>query len=111
MTTATNLVANERNRQIKEKGYDAAHDDAHTGGELTKAAMVYVHAGTGTPDERRNLRSSPDYRALVGWPWAELPSIGSGDSPKERLRCLVKAAALLAAEADRIQRLIERSVA
>lgn len=111
MTVATNLIANERNRQIKEKGYDAAHDDAHKAGELVAAAAVYIAAATGTDNERAMIRNESNYRALIGWPWRELPKIGAGDTPKERLRCLVKAAALLSAEADRLQREIERASA
>lgn len=85
---ALHLIAAERQRQI-DKGYTAEHDDAHNRGEICWAAICYANS---TADE--NAGQSPD-----DWPF-ELEAW----QPEGELKNLVKAAALLAAEIDRLLR-------
>jgi hypothetical protein len=90
------LIRAERKRQRsrKEGGefYALSHDDDHDKGELASAAAVYA-----TPPEHR-ARNESAWRAM--WPagWHFKPS------PDDRIRELVKAGALIAAEIDRLQR-------
>lgn len=96
------LIAQERQRQIEVENWTPEHDDEHQYGELSKAAAVYTLLGT---DAHTAIDGEPERSA---WPWA-----GSWFKPTTRLRDLVKAGALIAAEIDRIQRLeaIETAIA
>ncbi len=89
------LIAAERQRQIEVEGWDATNDDQHENDELLHAAAVYMSATCtyGSPLED------------VVWPWdAELFKPGE---PVDKIRCLTKAGAILAAEIDRLQRIVE----
>ena len=111
--TGIELIAAERQRQITVEGYDAAHDAAHIHGEIAKAAACY--ADFACPTEER-IKQLPLQRGLadpetfyplrvqvpVNWPWA---TEYWKPSPESRIRELVKAGALIAAEIDRLQRL------
>lgn len=78
-------IAAERQRQII-KGYDAAHDDAHSDGSIARAAAVYA------------LLSVPNLlNTMAFWPWS--PAQCRPGSKRERL---VKAAALCVAEIARL---------
>jgi hypothetical protein len=102
------LIAAERRRQIEAEGYDAAHDDLHGQGELIEAARCYAYAAQVAEwheladwfgldaDGRINLPSPSNAR----WPWTRKDWKPAGDP----LRDLIKAAALLAAEVDRLLR-------
>lgn len=96
MKTGIELIAEERQRQVTVEGYDNAHDDEHSAGELAMAAMCYAMDPIWRPAEI----------APMGWPW-----IGGGEmdgfkpTPGDRVRELVKAGALIVAEIDRHQRL------
>jgi len=81
-------VANERNRQIVEEEWGEDHDDFHSGGELAFAGAAYA-----VVDESPKL-------AVQLWPWAE-----EFWRPKDRRRNMVRAAALLLAEIDRLDRI------
>lgn len=84
------LIAHERARQVGEEEYTAEHDDAHTDEELVMAAISYA---------------LPHYLGVpVHWPWQDSEWKPSGD----RVKDMVKAGALIAAEIDRLQR--EREV-
>lgn len=74
-------IAVERKLQIA-RGYDAAHDDEHTGGEIARAAASFA---------------ANDPRL---WPWGALPIHEGG-----RRETLIKAAALLVAEIERFDRI------
>lgn len=90
--TGAALIVQERIRQLEEEGYDAKHDDEHKQGELAEAAACYAGA---YQDAR--LSVPPD-----GWPWGfEYWK----PSPDNRVRELVKAGALIAAEIDRLNRI------
>ncbi len=87
------LIAAERKRQIEKEGWSPEHDDEHTD-EMALAAVCYA-----MPAILRPLDGSAPER----WP-------GSWDAkwwkptPDDRVRELVKAGALIAAEIDRLQR-------
>jgi hypothetical protein len=55
------LLAKERHRQISGEGYDLVHDDAHTDGQLARAAIAYAIASLPTPGGTS--------LALHFWPW------------------------------------------
>lgn len=92
--TGAELIAAERKRQIESENWTAQNDDQYVGNELVDAAESYLHAATAI------LYSNENGRALMMWPWK--PSFFKPKS--DRVGCLVKAGALLAAEIDRIQR-------
>lgn len=92
------LIAAERRRQVEAEGYTPEHDDQHRHGEIAIAAACYAIHSTDAwvvyPDE-----CNPD---VPGWPW------GSASwKPKGRVRDLVRAGALIAAEIDRERRPVQ----
>lgn len=88
-------IAAERDRQVSEEGYSAEHDAEHDDGELAWAAACYAAPG-------RVLRWDPDSHEVDdAYPWGgERP----GNHGKDRVRDLIKAAALCVAEIERLQR-------
>ena len=89
----TQLIAEERERQINEEGWTPAHDAQWKAQELGFAARCYLDKGV-------NLIPRL-YDPSPFWPWDNAwwkPS-------KDPVRNLVKAGALIAAEIDRLQRL------
>lgn len=90
------MIAQERTRQITDKGYDAAHDDAHSDGFLVDVAASLLRLGPeiasqievhdGTPEEERTTVHI-------------LRKHGH-----DRIRVLAIAGALIAAEIDRLER-------
>ena len=82
-------IAAERHRQIEQKGWTPEHDAAHIGEELAAAAACYA-----LPSEYRPADCCP-----AEWPWADI-----WWKPGDRRRELVKAAALIVAEIDRLDR-------
>jgi len=108
------LITKERERQMSQEGWDAQHDDRHTEGELAMAAVCYA-----TPEP---VFVKEEYigcvRFVDPWPWfdtIEVTRYGDGltnrvpawDKRKKhsKLRCLIIAGALIAAEIDRLQRI------
>jgi hypothetical protein len=93
-------LADERQRQIRGEGYDLAHDDQYTSGELQRAAGWYALASASYVSDGGPLSFEPLFDDLdYGWPWeAEF-----WKSTAER-RDLVKAGALLIAAIGRIDR-------
>ena len=86
------LIAAERQRQVSVDGWTPAHDAEHTIGELVDAAVCYLH--------------DIDAESPMIWPW---PWDESWWKPSDdRIRNLVRAGALIAAEIDRIQRAADR---
>lgn len=84
---AVRMVA-ERERQVTAEGWTPEHDDSHEPGELARAADCYttLHTGVTLPD---------DLAAPAWWPWGP-----EWWKPHGLQRDLVRAGALLAAEAD-----------
>ncbi len=87
------LIRAERFRVIVEEGWDAEHDDGHVGGELALAASCYAR-----PPYNRPLLGAD---LPLGWPWT---AVWWKPTPEDRVRELVKAGALIAAEIDRLLR-------
>jgi hypothetical protein len=89
------MIAAERARQVADEGYDASHDDTHGRSELAQAAAAYAYpVDLPTRDGRRV------HKRLL-WPWDD----GWREHGREeRVRELVKAGALIAAEIDRLNR-------
>lgn len=112
------LIANERARQIMQEGWTDAHDDSHTDGSLAVAAACYAWP----PPRPLSVK--------LMWPWGRrswkpaipLPepaecncrSVGEcehrgevtpGAVREARIKDLVRAGALIAAEIDRLQRI------
>jgi hypothetical protein len=89
-------IVTERIRQRCTEGWTPEHDDEHVEGELARAAACYAK-----PAEAR----WPTRGVPVSWPWS--PGDWKPD-PDDRIRELVKAGALIAAEIDRLARARER---
>lgn len=95
-------VIAERQRQIEKEGWTAEHDDNHTENDLARAALAYV--GHYVRRSWRFYVNPADYsgaEAPDDWPWD-----GPDWKPTTPRRDLVKAAALIIAEIDRIDRAI-----
>ena len=99
-TEAVLAVLAERERQISAEGFDIEHDDAHRCGELAVAAGCYAfYAGNQAPNRVQYLPGWDEWAKQV-WPWDF-----SWWKPKPAARAnLVRAAALLLAEIERIDR-------
>jgi len=85
---AISLIAEERLRQIEAEGWTPEHDDEHGGGQLADAAACYALAGGGMPEDM----------FMAFWPWE---GFWWKPTPRDPVRNLVKAGALIAAEIDR----------
>lgn len=83
--TGVELIAYERAWQVR--NWTPEHDDQHNQVELVTAAICYARAWAGDP-------VPPD------WPFE-----ASAWKPKGRIKNLVRAGALIAAEIDRLRRL------
>jgi hypothetical protein len=92
MTTIYEEIEYERKRQIDVEGFDADHDANHKIGELSEAAACY--ALTHLVDWRDGNGGAP-----LDWPWEP-----EWWKPTEKRRDLIKAAALIVAEIEKIDR-------
>ncbi|HHX6345817.1 TPA: hypothetical protein ACVGJ5_004452 [Pseudomonas aeruginosa] len=94
-------VLSERIRQIADKGHHPEHDDEYSDGALVLAAVCYAeeaHCRINDPERPMRLtRIVPEH-----WPWGEDDWKPSGGVRFN----LVKSVALLLAEIDRIDRVI-----
>lgn len=91
LSQAERDVLAERRRQIDVEGWTPKHDDAHKPDELAQAAVCYA-----MPPALRELQSDD---TPVLWPWHPRWWKKGG-----RRRNLVKAAALIIAEIERLDR-------
>jgi hypothetical protein len=92
-------IVQERTRQIEVEGWSADHDDEHVAGDLAAAGAAYAAyaaGGVGKLDERDAIHDR--YRTLY-WPFDD-----ADFKPTNPRRDLVKAAALIIAEIERIDR-------
>lgn len=92
------LIARERMRQMTTGRYDAKHDDGHDDGSILDAAVCY--ADTAAVQVKKGITQLPGCYLHKDWPWQRQDWKPSNDP----LRNVIRAAALLAAEADRILR-------
>lgn len=100
MPRGTDLIAEERNRQISEEGYSEEHDSGHHD-ELIMASMAYSQLAfvqTDFPDTPLAWYAHPSDLDL--WPWHRDDWKPSED-PK---RNLTKAGALIAAAIDSLDK-------
>lgn len=96
------LIEAERERQISAEDHTLEGDQVYENNELLDAAVCYIRQGSGFSMD------SPE------WPWKDAAgnpvgfkpvdySIAADDETKQRIRALVKAGALIAAEIDRLR--------
>lgn len=89
-------IAKERQRQIEVEGWTAEHDAGHPPGMLSKAAAGYAdHAA----DVLVNGVDGANWDVPCDWPWAD-----KWWKPKSPRRDLVRAAALIVAEIEKLDR-------
>lgn len=93
-------VAAERKRQVEVEGWTPAHDAAHATGEMARAGAAYANHMAQFHDAEA-LGSRYAIKAMPhGWPWDR-----QWWKPKDPRRDLVRAAALIVAEIDRLDAL------
>lgn len=106
LSKATIDILNERDRQVNDEGWTSAHDDQHIDFSLSRAAIAYATCAAVGPIDRTILDAhgaagaTSAVKALwpIGWStrWFK---------PTSRRRDLIKAAALLIAEIERLDRM------
>jgi hypothetical protein len=102
--TGIELIAEERTRQIESEGWTTEHDDSHADKQLAQAAACYA---TPANDRSYYYLTSARRRVPSLWPW----NVSFWKpTPDDRVRELVKAGALIAAEIDRLQRLTAKGL-
>ena len=101
------LIAAERKRQVSKEGWTPEHDDGHKDGSLAVVAAIYALP------QRRYVQRFSDGRVEINLPGALWPRGWHArwykPTPDDRVRELVKAGALIAAEIDRILRERDRT--
>ena len=91
------LIMTERIRQIEQEGWTPEHDDEHDAGELAAAGAAYA---MNAADQLHPYSQGDGCNEQPPcWPWDD-----EWWKPKDPLRDLVRAGALIAAEIDRLQR-------
>ena len=97
-------IAAERRRQIEVEGWTPEHDDGHDCREMAQAAACYAEQYAGRQWVYHDAEYGPEhYQADEphdDWPWDE-----SWWKPKDPRRDLIRAAALLVAEIERLDRM------
>ena len=96
LTPMVMLVVFERCKQVA-KGYDAEHDAMHTLGQLTTGAMCYAQTAF---TQITTAKPLPPCFCHKDWPWER----SSFHAEQDPVGNLVKAAAMLIAEAGRLER-------
>jgi hypothetical protein len=105
MTKALEDVVAERKRQVEEEGWTDIHDDQRAAGELAKAAVAYASNAFVllSLSHRLDLSTIPSAYTTCSppsyWPWS-----WAWWKPKNPRRDLVRAAALILAEIERLDR-------
>lgn len=109
--TGAELIAAERQRQLDVEGWTAEHDDEHDDESLARAAVCYA-----APEPVFEQRvGNHEIRFVDPWPyswsmeWDKRPRQRNSwalraPTPRQRIRMLAKAGALIAAEIDRLLR-------
>lgn len=98
--TALELVAAERARHLNEEGWTPENDDLYVNEELPRAAAEYLLV-----QDFRNNTEHEEVGPSFNWPWRHT---FFKPSPGDRKRELVKAASLVLAEIERLQRAEEQ---
>lgn len=103
--TGVELIAEERRRQLEKEGWSPAHDDQHTDQSLPLVAIYYA-----TPPGRYVVELEPaDKSTRPVWPYT-WPRQLAKKQDHSRIKQLVIAGGCIAAEIDRLQRLMVRAV-
>lgn len=89
-------VIEERQRQIVDEGWSSEHDDEHGNGDMAAAAACYALSASAENSWFHRVRKEA---AKELWPWDR-----KWWKPKNSRRDLVRAAALLIAEIERLDR-------
>lgn len=106
--TVIDEIAAERKRQIEVEGWTPEHDSHHHDGSLAAAAAAYAWLASLHDDARNEQIRRQGFRedgvfAVIHslWPesWAD-----RWFKPKDRRRDLIRAAALIVAEVERLDR-------
>lgn len=92
---AAHDVVAERRRQVEAEGFRCEIDDIYVHGELARAASAYAYEAGRTDEQRKIDNGIPP----VQWPWGR-----NWWKSTDRRRDLVKAAALIIAEIERLDR-------
>jgi hypothetical protein len=104
LSSALQDVITERQRQLSVEGWTPEHDDGHVGFEMSKAATCYAqHAFEGYVRSRLFNGGYSDAPPPWWWPWGR-----KWWKPKSVRRDLVRAAALIVAEIERLDRADEQ---
>lgn len=107
LTQAARDVLAERQRQINAEGWTPEHDDEHKSGGMALAAACYA-CNAATWAQREPSIPADDYEKFSApgfrWPWAK-----KWWKPKSQRQDLVRAAALLLAEIERLDRAASRT--
>jgi hypothetical protein len=98
MANAIADIVAERWRQQSKEGWTLEHDDEHTDGQLAMAAACYAVAAAWQADGSE-LRPTLETTGMPEWPWDI-----EWWKPKDARRNLVRAAALMVAEIERLDR-------
>ncbi|MFG3926688.1 hypothetical protein ACGEMM_19075 [Pseudomonas aeruginosa] len=87
-------VQAERRRHVEVEGWTPEHDDAHSHGQIARAAACYALAGSSAPND-----GTAALLVSLAWPWDE-----QWWKPSTARRDMVKACALGLAEIERLDR-------
>ncbi len=101
-SAAARDVLAERQRQISAEGWTPQHDDGYSGGEMAQAAAVYAIFGGHEGRVGRNSVLPGIAQQLWPWDWDWF-------KPQGQRRDLVRAAALVLAEIERLDRAAVRA--
>jgi hypothetical protein len=112
MKTGAELIAEERERQIAQEGWTPEHDDGHKDESLARAACAYAYPTGGAVFRHAGLTVMLERQWFWPWPIEQFKGKHGLDAKLQtkeqretgRIRDLVKAGALIAAEIDRLQR-------
>ncbi|AFA44896.1 hypothetical protein [Rhodobacter capsulatus] len=102
LSQAEQDVLDERRGQRTREGFDAAHDDAHELGEMALAGACYAREAWSA------LALGVGDTPVPGWAPEDWPWHSSWWKPSGNRRNLVKAAALILAEIERLDRAAAR---
>jgi hypothetical protein len=96
MKTGVELIAEERQRQVKEEGYTPEHDSLHDGGEIALSAACYA-AYPLEIFKKLEYDMQVHFKQLIPFDQYKI------DESKSEIRRMIIAGALIAAEIDRLQ--------
>lgn len=103
-SSGVDLIAAERHRQVESEGWTPDHDDEHGLGQLAWAAASYAIPPAPGPIHDGESAEYWDKDRGVPTTWPDWDSDWWKPCPDDRVRELVKAGALIAAEIDRLLR-------